>query len=78
MLKLLEGEGEQLVSGLQAHAGAAQLTARGRPAADQLALFTPATHPLLDQLASTDVNALTPIQALTLLAELSDAAKRAL
>jgi hypothetical protein len=31
----------------------------------------------VDQLASTDVNALTPIQALTLLAELSDAAKRA-
>ena len=78
MLALLEGEGEQLVSSLQAPTGAAPGSARPRPAPDQLALFAPATHPVLDQLASTDVNALTPIQALTLLAELSDAAKRAL
>jgi hypothetical protein len=40
-------------------------------------LFTPANHPIVDQLASIDANTLTPIQALSLLAQLSDAAKRA-
>jgi DNA mismatch repair protein MutS len=78
MLALLEGEGEQLVSSLQVPAGAAPASARARATADQLALFAPATHPVVDRLASTDANALTPLQALTLLAELSDAAKRAL
>ncbi|MGE5100013.1 MAG: DNA mismatch repair protein MutS, partial [Deltaproteobacteria bacterium] len=71
ILALLEGE--QLVSGLQKHGGRAP---EPHVAADQLALFAPVVHPVVEQLASTDVNALTPIQALTLLAELSDAAKR--
>ena len=75
ILTLLEGE--QLVSGLQRSAGAPTPNEARSAGADQLALFTPANHPLVDQLASTDVNALTPIQALTLLAELSDAARRA-
>ena len=73
ILALLEGE--QLVSGLQAPPG---VPAPVQPAgADQLALFAPAHHPLVEQLASTDVNSLTPIQALSLLAELSDSARRA-
>ena len=74
ILALLEGE--QLVSGLQDHSGAASAGAARPAGADQLALFAP-SNPIVDQLASTDVNGLTPIQALTLLAELSDAAKRA-
>jgi DNA mismatch repair protein MutS len=75
ILTLLEGE--QLVSGLRSNTGAAERAAARSPGADQLALFAPASHPILDQLSATDANALTPIQALTLLAELSDAAKRA-
>jgi len=75
ILTLLEGE--QLVSGLRSNAGAADRAGGSRVGADQLALFAQASHPILDQLAATDANALTPIQALTLLAELSDAAKRA-
>jgi DNA mismatch repair protein MutS len=72
ILALLEGE--QLVTGLRRHAGSApESSAR----ADQLALFTPVNHPIVDQLASIDANTLTPIQALSLLAQLSDAAKRA-
>ena len=75
ILALLEGE--QLVSGLQRPAGVPAPGAPRPAGADQLALFSPASHPLIDQLSSIDVNALTPIQALTLLAELSDAAKPA-
>jgi len=75
ILTLLEGE--QLVSGLRSNTGAAERAAARSAGADQLALFAPASHPILEQLSATDANALTPIQALTLLAELSDAAKRA-
>jgi DNA mismatch repair protein MutS len=41
-----------------------------QPARAQLSLFAPAEHPAVDQLRRTDVNALTPLQALNLLAEL--------
>ena len=75
ILTLLEGE--QLVSGLQRHAGTTGPDETRSAGADQLALFAPVSHPVIDQLSSIDVNGLTPIQALTLLAELSDAAKRA-
>jgi DNA mismatch repair protein MutS len=44
------------------------------PASDQLGLFAP-PHPIVDRLASLDVNALTPIDAIALLARLVDEAK---
>jgi DNA mismatch repair protein MutS len=74
ILALLEGE--QLVSGLQDRSGAPSAGPQRPAGADQLALFAP-SHPIVDQLASIDVNGLTPVQALTVLSELSDAAKRA-
>jgi DNA mismatch repair protein MutS len=42
----------------------------------QLTLFAPPEHPVVEQLKSLDVNALTPLAALQLLAELQSAAKR--
>jgi hypothetical protein len=43
---------------------------------DQLALFAPAApHPVVEQLRGTDVNTLTPIAALQLLAELAERAR---
>jgi DNA mismatch repair protein MutS len=44
-------------------------------AADQLALFS-APHPVVERLTSLDVNTITPIDALTILARLVDEAKR--
>jgi DNA mismatch repair protein MutS len=41
-----------------------------RPTREQLSLFAPAEHPALELLRRTDVNGLTPLQALNLLAEL--------
>jgi DNA mismatch repair protein MutS len=40
------------------------------PGREQLSLFAPAEHPAVERLRRTDVNALTPLQALNLLAEL--------
>jgi DNA mismatch repair protein MutS len=37
---------------------------------EQLSLFAPAEHPAVDRLRKTDINALTPLQALNLVAEL--------
>jgi DNA mismatch repair protein MutS len=37
---------------------------------DQLSLFAPAEHPVVDRLRRADINALTPLQALNLVAEL--------
>jgi DNA mismatch repair protein MutS len=70
VLALLEGE--QLVRGLDA----APVAKPDRTLPDQLGLFTAAPHPVVEQLARVDANALTPIEALTLLAKLSDEAKR--
>ena len=42
----------------------------------QLGLFGPPVHPALDRLRGVDVNRLTPLQALNLLAELADAARQ--
>ena len=75
ILALLEGE--QLVSGLRKHSSAPVPSQGGSAGADQLALFASVNHPIIERLADTDANALTPIQALTLLAELSEGAKRA-
>jgi DNA mismatch repair protein MutS len=40
------------------------------PPAAQLTIFTPLTQKIVDRLKQTDVNALTPLEALNLLAEL--------
>jgi hypothetical protein len=43
---------------------------------DQLGLFAPAMpHPVVERLRETDVNALTPLAALQLLAELAERAR---
>jgi DNA mismatch repair protein MutS len=45
-------------------------------ATDQLALFSAAPHPVIEQLTSMDTNAMTPLDALTALAQLVERAKR--
>ncbi|MBA3853349.1 MAG: DNA mismatch repair protein MutS [Gemmatimonas sp.] len=71
LLKVLEGE--QLVPALAGTARAAAVPAMP-PSGDQLALFA-APDPLVERLREIDPNALTPLQALTLLAELSAKAR---
>jgi DNA mismatch repair protein MutS len=66
LLRLLESE--QLVPG-------AARPPSTTDAADQLALFASVPHPLIDRLAATDVNTLTPVQALALLDDLVRQAK---
>ena len=86
VLALLEGEAERMVPTLatSTHAdvsGTPRLTRRtsappASAAADQLALFAPAIpHPVVERLRETDVNTLTPLGALTLLAELAERAR---
>ena len=64
--------------------GTTALTRGGRRAVaptastDQLGLFTPTTpHPVVERLRETDVNSLTPLAALQLLAELAERARDA-
>jgi hypothetical protein len=45
------------------------------PPIDQLALFAVAPHPVVERLRDTDVNTMTPMAALQLLAELADRAR---
>jgi DNA mismatch repair protein MutS len=68
VLALLEGE--QLVRGLDASSGKQRAAST-----DQLGLFVSATHPVVEQLALVDANTLTPLEALSLLAKLADAAR---
>jgi DNA mismatch repair protein MutS len=77
VLRLLEGDAERMVPTLTS--GAASTSRAGQrtsgPIADQLALFTSAApHPVVDRLRATDVNTLTPLAALQLLAELAERA----
>ncbi|HEX7978840.1 MAG TPA: DNA mismatch repair protein MutS, partial [Gemmatimonadaceae bacterium] len=77
VLRLLEGEAERLVPTL---AGSGVSVGRDKRRAapapvDQLALFTVATHPVVERLRATDVNTMTPMAALQLLAELADRAR---
>ncbi len=60
VLRLLEGEGEQMVPALSRASGGA---------AQQLPLFD-LPHPLVERLRAMDVNAMTPVQAIALLAAL--------
>ncbi len=48
----------------------AHLSPGATPPAAQLTIFTPLSQPVLDQLRSVDLNRLTPLEALNLLAEL--------
>jgi DNA mismatch repair protein MutS len=73
VLALLEGEAEHLVPAL-APAGRAPRTARP-PDADQLALFAVTPHAVVGRLRQVDVNTLTPLAALQLVAELADQAR---
>ena len=84
ILALLEGEGEQLARGGCGHRspqGASSVrdrpAARDTASADQLALFAPATNAIVERLKTIDVNAMTPIEALTTLAALVTDARRA-
>lgn len=68
LLKLLEGE--QIVAALSGKAGIAARAPRAVP--DQLGLFGSAfPHPVVERLRALDVNTLTPLEALTLLARLT-------
>jgi DNA mismatch repair protein MutS len=79
ILCVLEGEHLAGRGKRQAERGEANSHAASRPtpSADQLGLFAAAPHPVVQRLATLDVNAMTPVQALTALAALVDEAKRA-
>ena len=74
VLALLEGEAEHLVPAL-----APAMSGRGGPArvapAAQLALFAAAPHEVVGRLQQVDVNSLTPLAALQLVAELAERAR---
>jgi DNA mismatch repair protein MutS len=53
-------------------------TGRQVPVSDQLGLFAPpARHPVVEKLATVDVNSITPLAAMAMLAALAEEAKRA-
>jgi DNA mismatch repair protein MutS len=76
VLALLEGEAEHLVPGL---AFGALVNHRApipaSPAGEQLALFATSPHEVVDRLQRVDVNTLTPLAALQLVAELAERAR---
>ena len=72
VLQLLEGE--QLAAGGRRPNGNTKSDADRLH--DQLGLFVQAPNPLVERLASLNTDAMTPLEALTTLAELSTAAKR--
>jgi DNA mismatch repair protein MutS len=72
LLKLLEGE--QIVAALSGKAGVAARAPRGT--GDQLGLFASnLPHPVVERLRDIDVNTLTPLEALALLAQLTAEAR---
>jgi DNA mismatch repair protein MutS len=76
VLALLEGEAEHMVPALAPMADPARRAPTGG-AADQLGLFAASTQPhaVVDELRRVDVNTLTPLAALQLVAELAERAK---
>jgi DNA mismatch repair protein MutS len=74
-------EGEQWAAALGAARGAAPARAATSPRrpdpVDQLPLFPAPVHPIVAKLAAIDPNSMTPLDALTLLASLADAARTA-
>lgn len=76
VLALLEGEAEHLVPALAPGALSGKRPSSAMPAVDQLVLFASADqHPVVLRLRDTDVNMLTPLAALQLLAELAEKAR---
>jgi DNA mismatch repair protein MutS len=77
VLRLLEGEAERLVPTLASNATNAGRDKHRAPPGpvDQLGLFNVSSHPVVERLRSTDVNTMTPMAALQLLAELADRAR---
>ncbi|MEP6618110.1 MAG: DNA mismatch repair protein MutS [bacterium] len=76
VLALLEGEAEHLVPALAPSVANARRPRPTREPVDQLALFVPPErHKVVQQLRDTDVNTLTPLAALQLLAELAEQAR---
>ena len=72
LLKLLEGE--QIVAALSGKAGIAARAPRSN--GDQLGLFvSDVPHPVVERLREIDVNAITPLEALALLAQLTREAR---
>ncbi|HEY7233637.1 MAG TPA: DNA mismatch repair protein MutS [Gemmatimonadaceae bacterium] len=69
VLKLLEGE--QLAKGKRVNG-----SEKAEAPQDQLGLFAHAPNPVINRLAALDTDSITPLQALSLLAELSRDAKR--
>jgi DNA mismatch repair protein MutS len=80
VLRILEGEGGQLVAelGPTATADAAPAPRPAPPTApvEQLALFAAEPHPVVERLRAVDPNTMTPIEALRLLDELAREASR--
>jgi DNA mismatch repair protein MutS len=77
VLALLEGEAEHLVPALAPLVAGSKRPRAAPISPDQLALFAPvARHAVVDRLLETDVNNLTPLAALQLLAELAEQAKK--
>jgi len=74
LLALLEGE--ELARGASPVIGA-KARAKGAVPTPQLALFEPVTqpHPAVERLAGLDVNEMTPVQALAMLASLAEQAR---
>jgi DNA mismatch repair protein MutS len=77
VLRLLEGEGEQLVVGLTrgGTTGTPDDSTRSVDRAAQLGLFAE-THPVVERLRSIDTNQMTPLDALKTLDDLSRVARR--
>lgn len=77
LLRLFEGE--QIVSALDRTgvrpAGASQKR-KVNDTADQLALFGPLPHPIVEELKRLNANEMTPLEALTLVSRLVDQAKQ--
>jgi DNA mismatch repair protein MutS len=73
VLALLEGEAEHMVPALSPTA--AKRGAARASAIDQLALFVPPRSAVIDRLAATDADTLTPLAALQLLADLAAQAR---
>ena len=71
-------EGEQIVSALGRTGGRASASAKrkGDESPDQLALFGPLPHPIVEELKRLDANEMTPIEALTLVSRLVEQARR--
>jgi len=69
-------EGEHLARGLNPPRADGGQSLRVQAAPDQLGLFAAGPHPLIERVSALDVNAMTPLQAITELASLVEEARR--